>query len=636
MGTQAVFDIETNGFANGSTTTHCITIKDVYTGISAHWGPDSIEEGLYHLGTFDEIIGHNIVSYDLPVLLQNHNWVFGGTVTDTLIMSRLFNPDRPIPFGYKGKGRSHSLECWGYRCGLWKKENPNWEVYDNEMKERCDGDVAINLIAYQMLLGEMEGHDWKRSLRLEHEVARIIAQQEINGVNFDRGKAEGLLGELDGHITAIDDDLLPRLPCKLERPYAGPIKEPYLKHGGLRSTTQKWIEEAEWNPESIGGPFSRITWKDFNLASHPQVKTYLLEHANWQPTEWNFKDGKRTSPKLTEDSLGSIDGDIGRGIKDRYLYCHRRSTINGWVSRIRADGRLTAGANPCGTNTGRMRHSNVVNVPKPDPDVYLGEEMRSLFIQTPGRRYVGFDAKGIQARLLAHYLDVPAFTEKLLVSDIHNVNMEIMGLLSRSPAKTVYYALIFGSSDEALGKGLGWTEEMYCKWVDSGEVELARSRLNRKKKTVITEEMLGNECRGYLLKRIYFDELPELEQLIKDVKKAAKRGWLKGLDGRKVMMRSSNGQTQVHKALNALLQSAEAVVMKEAMVMLDSAVTAHGIDAWKVMDMHDEASWDVAEKDVDKFCELAGESLVQAGISLNLRIPMAADVKVGDHWGMVH
>jgi len=364
----------------------------------------------------------------------------------------------------------------------------------------------------------------------------------------------------------------------------------------------------------VGGPFSRLKIEEMNLGSMPQVKEYLLSQG-WEPTEWNYDDaGNRSSPKLTEDSYDSITGGIGKLIKDRILFSHRRSQILGWIENIREDGRLTAGINPCGTNTGRARHHGVVNVPKAAKHVFYGYEMRSLFTASNGRVLVGHDADGLELRMLAHYMDDPEFTKAVVSgskedgTDIHSINQRLAGLPTRDHAKTFIYAFLYGAGDEKIGSIVG-----------AGAAE-------------------GSE-----LKRRFLSNLPALKRLIDRVKRASKKGYLKGLDGRKIWMRSFDGKVQTNKALNTLLQSAGAIVMKKSMTILDSSV--HSIlnqsnstseSILKVLDMHDEAQADVLPEYVDQYKELAVQSIVKAGEHFQLRCPLAAEAKVGANWAETH
>ena len=575
------------------------------------YGPDQIPEALEHLSSSGVLIGHNIVGYDFPALKKLYDWEppNGCIIEDTYIISRVLNPDRPMPFGYKGKGRSHSLECWGYRAGDRKPDHTDWTQYSPAMLERNRADVRITEYTCLSLRRERKGYDWDRSIKLEHDVQRIITAQECRGVAFDAALSRTLIGELNDLVDGIDSRLLPNLPstCK---PFGSAVLKPFKNNGEPLKRVHDWfIDSGHTDCSLLSGPFSRINWIEMNLGSMPQVKKYLLESAGWVPTEWNYKDGQRTSPKLTEDSYDSITGSIGSSIKDRFLYNHRKSQISGWLERVRDDGRITASANTCGTNTGRFRHSGVVNVPKAKDYVFLGPQMRSLFTCSEGRKFIGHDACGVQLRMLAHYMNDDEFTKAVVNgkeadgTDIHTLNQKLAGLPTRDAAKTFIYAFLFGAGNDKIGSIIGGTAED-----------------------------------GAAIKRRFLKGLPALAKLIKNVKRASKKGYLKGLDGRKVWMRREKGTNKIqeHKALNTLLQSAEAVVMKESMVVLDSAVTARGIDVWKVLDMHDEAQADVLVEDIELYSELAADSLVQSGINLNMRVPLAADVKVGNNWKETH
>ena len=124
-----------------------------------------------------------------------------------------------------------------------------------------------------------------------------------------------------------------------------------------------------------------------------------------------------------------------------------------------------------------------------------------------------------------------------------------------------------------------------------------------------------------LLKKLEV-EFPGLEELIERVKEAADRGWLKGLDGRKIPIRSK------HAALNSLLQSAGAVIMKKAMVIGDKMIQAKGlvpgVDYEQVLFVHDELQVEVLDFEnnvqivadcMEQAIRLAGEHLKKYGLS---------------------
>lgn len=154
-----VFDIEADGLElDDVNTVHCVVVKDILTDEFISYPEDygSIGEILDYLGDSDVLIGHNIIHYDLPVLDRLYGFKYDGTIIDTLVVSRLLNPDRKRPLGYTGRDGAHSLGAWGYRLGKKKPEHEDWETYSPEMLHRCKEDVLINEQLYYTLLGEAE------------------------------------------------------------------------------------------------------------------------------------------------------------------------------------------------------------------------------------------------------------------------------------------------------------------------------------------------------------------------------------------------------------------------------------------------------------------------------------------------
>ena len=230
--------------------------------------------------------------------------------------------------------------------------------------------------------------------------------------------------------------------------------------------------------------------------------------------------------------------------------------------------------------------------------------MRSLFIPREGFVIVGHDACGLELRMLAHYLNCSRFTDQILNGDIHTFNQQMAGLETRDQAKTFIYALIYGAGDAKIGKIINGTIQ------DGKEI-----------------------------KKKYFDSLPELEKLIDKVKRASAKGYLVGLDGRRVMMRKNDrGQVDRRKAPNTLLQSAGIIVMKESCTLLWDEVKRSHIEAYKVLDMHDEGQSEVKNdpNHIEPYCKIAVNSVIQAGKNFNLNIPLDADYKVGMNMAETH
>lgn len=195
---------------------------------------------------------------------------------------------------------------------------------------------------------------WGESYRLELRVAQIIRQQELNGWQLDIPLIKRHIENLEGMINQIDSEVLPRIPQFKRTPNNALIQEPFTRSGDLSVRVKKWVGDVP-----VGGPFTKVYWEPINLDSDSQVKEFLLGQG-WKPTEWNYgPDGEKTSPKLTEDSFGTIAGNTGQLISKRMVITHRLSILNGLLRDVRPDGRIEARANTVGTNTFRMRHSGV-------------------------------------------------------------------------------------------------------------------------------------------------------------------------------------------------------------------------------------------------------------------------------------
>ena len=90
---QLVFDIEADNFLDKLTKIHCIVTKDVKTGEMVSYRPDQIDDAIKALENADEIIGHNVIGYDVPAIQKLYFKFKPKKVTDTLVLSRLIWPN---------------------------------------------------------------------------------------------------------------------------------------------------------------------------------------------------------------------------------------------------------------------------------------------------------------------------------------------------------------------------------------------------------------------------------------------------------------------------------------------------------------------------------------------------------------
>lgn len=441
-------------------------------------------------------------------------------------------------------------------------------------------------------------------LWLEQHVSRIITEQEEHGVLFNQRKARRCVQVLQRRQARLYQLIRPSLSLEVVRPYNGPVNRPFKANGDYTAIVHKWFDgSAAIN--QVDGPFSRVLFEEPDLGKRGRIQDQLLK-LGWQPRA--FTDAG--NPKITVDgepcpSLQAIGSQVGKQLANWYTYRHRQSQIEGWLERVRPDGRLPAGAVTIGTPTYRFRHRVVVNVPKAAKHVLFGWHMRSLFTVPTGKVLVGFDASGLELRMLADVINDDHFTEEILDGDIHSKNQRDAGLPTRDDAKTFIYAFIYGAGDAKIGAIVG-----------------------------------GTRARGSRVRRQFLAANPKLEQAINTTRAAARRGYLVAHDGRRIYLRRDpdTGAVQTHKALNTRLQGGGAIVMKWAMVILDHWIRESSLygRAHKVIDMHDEAQWECDADIATNVGFLGVEAIKQAGVLLGLNIPLDGEYKLGRNWAMTH
>lgn len=467
-----VIDIESDGLLNEITKIHCIACKDVISGEEVQFTPHSLDDFTEYINTIQCIVGHNLVGFDIPAIKKILGVDLSGLkIIDTLILSKLLNPDRP----------AHSLDWWGLELGNKKIDFHEWEHFTQEMLEYCIQDVRLNLDVYNILKKEAGTWDWSKAYALELEVAKIMQRQEEHGVKFDIEKAEKYHKQLNVFMKEIEEKVEPLLPPRRipESKLRYPPKKKFKKDGSPSALAERYFGDLlfEGDEEHYGGGWYVSTGGDaialenfdqplnthepMTLANQESLKEWLLEEG-WEPTIWNMRKNKetgrkeKTSPKFQDSQKNLCPNLMKLGEKVDFIrdvttwlsYRNRRNVIlsnngTGWLAndRLRKDQRLSASADTIGTNTGRFAHRVVANVPRVTS--LFGSEMRSLFTVDDDCYLVGWDASGLESRIEGHYTykyDNGEYASELLDGDIHSKNADAFGC-DRDTAKTVKYAV---------------------------------------------------------------------------------------------------------------------------------------------------------------------------------------------------
>ncbi len=580
-----IFDLETDGLLDDVTTIHCMVIKDIDTGQSlGYTGRGIWTEGIPKLEKADMIIGHNIIKYDIPVLKKLGTFNPKGEVFDTLVCTRLIWADikqadfTRTDFPRKLIG-SHSLAAWGHRLGNYKGDyDGGWEEYSDEMLEYCFQDVEVTYTLYEKIAVKNYS---RQALELEHEVAEIIHEQEVAGFAFDTESAAKLYAKLSARKLELETELKETFPdWEVRTPFTPKVNNKKLGY-------------------EKGVPTYKVKTVQFNPGSRDHVANRLTTLRGWKPTDYT-NDGK---PKVDEMTLSKLPYPEAKVLVEYYTLIKRLGQLGdgrqAWL-KVERGGRIHGSCNTNGAVTGRATHAypNVAQVPSCGAP--YGKECRELFTVPKGMKLVGVDVSGLELRCLAHYMaryDGGAYGEDVVNGDIHTTNQKAAGLSERSQAKTFIYGFLYGAGVGKLGEIVG-----------KGAKE------------------------GTVLKKRFLAKLPALATLIERVQKAAERGYIVGLDGRHLKVRSP------HSALNVLLQSAGALICKQWMVEFNYALIEQGLkeSCTQVAWVHDEIQLETKEDMSDEIGKLAVECIKRAGDAFSIRCPLDGEYNIGNNWAETH
>jgi len=428
-------------------------------------------------------------------------------------------------------------------------------------------------------------------LSLEHQVAQILTEQEQHGWYFDEIAARQLESTLrreyedtckvlrDRHPYVEGERFTPRRANRTKGYHAGTGKSiKVLHHNNLVE-----IEEC-----------SMTKLKELNPTSRDHISWILQTHYGWTPSSLT-KSGKAVIDEIVLKDIGSDIALAFLKLLDLTKQLGMISEgVNAWQKLVTTSSRIHHHCSVA-TSTFRCAHRkpNLAQVPS-------DERFRKLFTASPRLIMCAADLSGIELRMLSHYLaryDKGRYAEILLNGDIHQTNADKIGI-TRTQVKTVTYAFLYGCGDIKLG-------HTYDK-------QLSEDKARTK----------GKEIR-----KAYIAAIPGLKELLEGVHKASERGYLMGIDKRRIPVDSK------HKSLNYLLQGSSAILAKKWM-----ALTYENLPqtARQLAFIHDELQYEVEPKDLEDLKFLLELTAMQAGEFYSLRCPIAAESKSGANWAETH
>ena len=460
------------------------------------------------------------------------------------------------------------------------------------MQKYCENDTLVSLELYKYF--QTQKLD-PRCQELEHSFAILMTLQENFGFPFNETAAYALVNTLKTRRTEIDDELQKTFPPIIEERFS--------------AKTGKKLKD-------------KVT--TFNPASRKQTADRLREHY----PEIRFNKTEKGNVKLDDDVLEILGKKYPEAslLAEYQLLNKRLGQISegkeAWLkhSQKYSDSRIHGSVitNACVSGRCSHRGPNMAQIPRVGHT--YGAECRSLFYAPTGWLLIGADASGLELRALGAqlaYFDGGEYAKLVSTDafDIHTHNAKLFGIFdgkgeidkkTRELAKTMIYAVLYGAGAQKLGS--------------------------------ILDISLSNEERkelGYETINTFYKNLPAIKQLKDKVdERVIKRGYLTGIDGRHLQIRSR------HSALNQLLQSTGAIAVKKATCILYKDLYKAGL-RWKchfafVAHIHDEIQALVKPQFEELYKDLAIDSFRKSGEFFNLKCPLTGEAKEGKNWMETH
>ena len=357
-----------------------------------------------------------------------------------------------------------------------------------------------------------------------------------------------------------------------------------------------------------------IAGEEFNLGSPKQLGAILYEKLGLPVLKKTGKGQASTAEevlaKLAEDDypLPKVLMQYRSMSKLKSTYTDRLpEQINPRTGRIHTSYHQAVAA------TGRLSSSdpNLQNIPVRTAE---GRRIRQAFVAPKGYKLLAADYSQIELRIMAHLSKdeglLNAFRDNLDVhtataAEVFKVELGEVTSDQRRSAKAINFGLIYGMGAQKLGKDIGVDTKTAKAYID-----------------------------------VYFARYPGVREYMERTRaQASDQGYVETLFGRRLYLpdiHSNRPQERAgaeRMAINAPMQGTAADIIKKAMVKVDDWLTASGLDAKVILQVHDELVLEVREDLVAEVSEKIREHMSGAA---KLDVPLLVEVGVGNNWDEAH
>ena len=405
-----ICDIETDGLLDTLTKLHvfslCYFSKD--TGKYEVFSIERFDDIQRVVGNPDNVVlGHNFFLFDIPALQILYPEIeINATIIDSLFLSWYLEPSR------LKEGKKHGLESYGEDFGVPKPEIEDWVGLSyEEYKNRCETDTKINTNLwykqYKKLEKLYEDEDRIESfLRFLMTKGKVYQMHLKNPIRLDVEACQNNLDILTEYMTEREDklkEIMPKVPVKSKR---NRPKNMYKKDGTLSSLGEKWHEFLMEQGLSVDHKEEVEYIRSYDEpkpTSVSQVKDWLFS-LGWKPdyfVESITRNGTNKVPQVKDKDKNlcksvmklAKDYPAIEELEDLGVIMHRMGYLKSFLENHR-DGNLVADIAGL-TNTLRIRHRTLVNLPK--PSMNYGEYIRSVLLPPEGHIMIGSDLSGLES-----------------------------------------------------------------------------------------------------------------------------------------------------------------------------------------------------------------------------------------------
>ena len=345
----------------------------------------------------------------------------------------------------------------------------------------------------------------------------------------------------------------------------------------------------------------------FNILSPKKLGEILFDKLGLPPVK-KTKTGYSTNAEVLE-KLRPKHPIIDAILEYRMLTKLSSTYAEGLLKVIAADGRIHTTFQNMVTATGRLSSTepNLQNIPVRRE---LGSEIRKMFVARPGWVLLDADYSQIELRVLAHIADdahmQAAFSSgedihAVTASQVFRVPLSEVTPEMRRNAKAVNFGIVYGISAWSLSQDIGVSPE---------------------------------EAKAYM--DAYLENYSGVRAYMKDIVDTAKaQGYVTTLYGRRRYLpelKSSNFNLRAfgeRVALNTPIQGTAADIIKLAMIRVDHALRAAGLEAKLILQVHDELIVECPAAEADQASAILQREMEQVA---QLKVPLVVEAKAGGSW----